>query len=36
MSGVPGNQPKVAICMQQDQDRQNGRMDAIAEPTTTS
>jgi hypothetical protein len=30
---VPRNQPKVAILVQRDQDRQDGRAEVIAEPT---
>ena len=33
---VPRNQPKVSILVQQDQDRQDGRTEVIAEPTTAS
>ena len=34
--GVPGNQPKVSILVQQDQDRQDGRMEVITKPTAAS
>ena len=34
--GVPRNQPKVFILMQQDQDRQDGRMEVITEPIAAS
>ena len=30
------NQPKVSIIVQQDQDRQDGRMEVITEPTAAS
>ena len=33
---VPRNQPKVSIMVQQDQDRQDGRMEVINEPTAAS
>ena len=36
MRGVPRNQPKVSILVQQDQDRQDGRTEVIVEPTTAS
>ena len=36
MHGVPRNQPKVSISVQQDQDHQDGRREVIAEPTTAS
>ena len=34
--GVPRNQPKVSILVQQDQDRQDGRTEVITEPTAAS
>ena len=34
--GVPRNQPKVSILVQQDQDRQDGRTEVINEPTAAS
>ena len=34
--GVPRNQPKVSILVQQDQDRQDGRTEVIDEPTAAS
>ena len=34
--GVPRNQPKVSILVQQDQDRQDGRMEDITEPSAAS
>ena len=34
--GVPRNQTRVSILVQQDQDRQDSRTEVIAEPTTTS
>ena len=34
--GVPRNQPKVSILVQQDQDRQDGRTEVITETTTAS
>ena len=34
--GVPRNQPKVFILVQQDQDRQDDRTEVIAEPTAAS
>jgi len=34
--GVPRNQPKVYILVQQDQDRQDGRTEVITEPTVAS
>ena len=34
--GVPRNQPKVSIPVQQDQDHQDGRTEVIAEPTAAS
>ena len=34
--GVPRNQPKVSILVQQDHDRQDGRVKVIAEPTAAS
>ena len=34
--GVPRNQPKVSILVQQDQDRQDGRTEVIDEPTVAS
>ena len=34
--GVPRNQPKVFILVQQDQDRQDGRTEVITEPTAAS
>ena len=34
--GVPRNQPKVSILVQQDQDRQDGRTEVIGEPTAAS
>ena len=34
--GVPRNQPKVSILVQQDQDRQDGRTEIITEPTAAS
>ena len=36
MRGVPRNQPKVSISMQQDQDHQDGRTEVITEPTVVS
>ena len=33
MHGVPENQPKVSILVQQDQDRQDDRTEVITEPT---
>ena len=36
MRGVPRNQPKVSILVQQDQDRQDGRTEVIIEPTAVS
>ena len=32
----PRNQPKVSILVQQDQDRQDGRMEVIDKPTAVS
>ena len=34
--GVSRNQPKVSILVQQFQDRQDGRMEVITEPTAAS
>ena len=34
--GVPRNQPKVSILVQQDQDRQDGTMEVITKPTAAS
>ena len=34
--GVPRNQPKVSILVQQDQDYQDGRTEVITEPTAAS
>ena len=34
--GASRNQPKVSILVQQDQDRQDGRMEVTADPTAAS
>ena len=36
MRGVPRNQVKVSILVQQDQDRQDGRTEVIVEPGAAS
>ena len=36
MCGVPRDQPKVSILVQQDQDRQDDGTEVIAEPTAAS
>ena len=36
MRGVPGDQAKVAISVQRDQDQKDGKMEVIVEPKTAS